>query len=139
MQIKLFDGLIEGLSIKDAALAAGYSPTNATSALYSQLKSKALASKMGEYIKQLPTARRNLALMRLPRLSKIEETILEKAEGDPEYALRASKTIEREYKIAGILQDEVHGPATVQIQTLNVIQQALQVHYTDTTEVIDAK
>jgi len=131
MQTALFDGLVDGLSIKDAALKAGYSPIHATSCLYSQLRSPSFAAKMAEYIKSAPAARRNLALLRLPRLSKIEDNILAKAEADPEYAIKASKTVEREYRLAGLLQDEQARPQVVQIGTINVIQQALSVLYDD--------
>jgi len=131
MESAFIDGLTNGLPIKTAALNAGYSQNVAESAIYTKLRSPSFASKVGEYLKTVPTARKQLALLRIPDLLDIERNILDVAKADPEYALKASKTIEREYRLAGLLQDEQARPQVVQIGTINVIQQALSVLYDD--------
>ena len=106
-----------GLPIQDAGRKAGYSESYVTSGLYQKLQNPAFQDKLAAFVDSFPEYRRNLAKLRLTQASRIEQKIYDKALNDTEFATRSvvAKTLERDYKIAGLLQDDAARPVMVQV------------------------
>ena len=106
-----------GLPIQDAGRKAGYSESYVTSGLYQKLQNPAFQDKLAAFVDSFPEYRRNLAKLRLTQASRIEQKIYDKALNDTEFATRpvVSKTMEREYRLTGLLQDDHAKPVMVQI------------------------
>jgi len=116
-EIRFLEYLGAGLPHQEAGLKAGYSQTYIVSGLYQKLQSPTFQDKLAHFVADFPEYRRNLARLRLAQAGKIEQNIYDKALNDVEFATRpvVAKTLERDYKIAGLLHDESTKPVMVTV------------------------
>jgi len=116
-ETRFLENLALGYSIRKAGTKAGYSQSYADSTLSRRLLDPKFIAKMQAYCDKMPEARQVLAKLRLGKVARIEEQILDKALTCDDYATRpvVSKTMEREYKLTGLLQDDHAKPVMVQI------------------------
>ena len=131
-ETRFIEYLALGLSPLKAGLKAGYAESYARSTLYQKFNNPNFISKIQKYADKLPETRTTLAKLRLPKLHKIEEKFYDKCENDPELFARYSKIAERDYKLAGLLKEQVQTqilvPVQVAIQVQNVLDDQQKVH-----------
>jgi len=121
-EIKFIEFLGIGLEPVQAAIKAGYSKNYAYCHAKRKLNSPTFIAKVAKYAEKLPESRTTLAKLRLPKLYHIEDKFLARCEDEPELYARYAKISEREYKLAGLLKDEVNIQAIVPIQVAIQIQ-----------------
>jgi len=116
-ETKFLENLAIGLNVTEAGLKAGYSESYAKTDIRRKLVSPRFLAKLQAYCDTFPDQRRTLAKLRLPLHARIEDKIINKALEDVEFATRpvVAKTLERDYRIAGLLQDESAKPIMVQV------------------------
>ena len=104
--------LYEGMSIRQAAITAGYTQTHASSNIYRDIKTKPFQDRIQEY------ATTN-DILALPRICKIEDHVLKYLEKVPLDISKFKDTIKQKKQVAGILK-----PATQEVkhQTINIGQ-----------------
>ena len=125
---RFIEYLALGIPLRDAGLKAGYSPTYCSGTLPRKLHSPNFIKKIQAYCDDYPKYRTTLAKLRLAKVFQIEENILNKALTDTDYAVTpgVSKTVEREYKLTGLLQEPGTTQVLVPIQVSIDIQGSLE-------------
>jgi len=121
-EIAFIENLAIGLEPVKAMINAGYTPGYARSYAKRKLNDPKFISRLAHHVEKFPEHRTTLAKARLPKLYSIEAKFLDKCEDDPELYARYSKLSEREYKLAGLLKDEVTIQAVVPVQVAIQIQ-----------------
>ena len=136
---RFIQNLALGMNIKEAALNAGYSKSTANSSVYQKFYSPNFLNKLQEYVKSIPEARAELAKVRLPKLFQLEDKFYQKCSKDPELYAKYSKISERDYKLAGLLKEEVKAqvivPIQVAVQLQNVLSEQQNVSQVDSDTV----
>ena len=133
-EIKFIEHLALGYEPVEAAIKAGYTKGYATCHAKRKLFSPNFIAKVQAYADKIPGTRSTLAKLRLPKLFDIEEQFFEQCKTDPKLYAKYSKVSEREYKLSGLLKDEVQAqiliPVNVAVQVQNTIndQQATNVN-----------
>ena len=126
-ETKFMEYLALGMNITEAGLKAGYSQSYSKTDIRRKLNSPRFISKLAEFADQQPETRTTLAKLRLPKLYNLEDKFFDKCEDDPELYARYSKISEREYKLAGLMTQDVQAqiivPVSVAIQVQNHLQQ----------------
>ena len=135
-QEKFVENIALGYGIREAALRAGYSKSSCRSYAYLLLQKPHVVEIMREYSKRIPEARQRLAAVRLLRVVKIEDKLLKKAEKDPELVAKYPKIVEREYKLAGLLNEETQqAQQIINVKELKVVRSALRDMISETIDV----
>jgi len=119
-----------GKKYQEAGRIAGFAEsTLKTGSFYKKCKSPYISTLIDYIADSYPDKRRQMAKIRLSRAVEIENNIYEKAEQDTEFAVNSvvAKTLERDYKLAGLLHD--FSPAQVLVPIQVAIQ--IQTHIED--------
>jgi len=121
-EIAFIENLAIGLEPVKAMINAGYTPGYARSYAKRKLNDPQFISRLAHHVEKFPEHRTTLAKTRLPKLYSIEAKFLDKCENDPELYAKYSKLSEREYKLAGLLKEEVNIQAIIPVQVAIQIQ-----------------
>jgi len=114
-----------GKKYQEAGRIAGFAEsTLKTGYFYKKCKSPYISTLIDHIADSYPDKRRQMAKVRLARAVEIENNIYEKAEQDTEFAINptVAKTLERDYKLAGLLHDFSPSQVLVPIQVAIQIQ-----------------
>jgi len=125
-ELALIQNLSEGQCMRTAAINAGYSESTANGTIYSKMSSPAFVKRLSEAVQHMPDARIAIAKARIPRLVKIEEKAIQLLQDDPELALKYPKSVEREYKLAGLLSDAPQAQVNVTVNVASFAAQLLE-------------
>jgi len=114
-----------GMPNTQAGLKAGFAKTYVyTGQFANKCSSPYITSIIDHIADQYPDHRRRMAKIRLKRAAYIENTIYDRAEKDIDFAINptVAKTLERDYKLAGLLHDFSPSQVLVPIQVAIQIQ-----------------
>ena len=128
-----------GYTPTEAGLKAGYAESYAKTDIRRKLTSPNFIAKLQKFADKMPEARTTLAKLRLPMLYDLEEKFYQKCENDPVLLAKYGKVAERDYKLAGLLKEDVKAqilvPVNVAIQVQDVLQAQQPPLHVDTVEV----
>jgi hypothetical protein len=108
-------------TIKEAALAAGYSESSAESTVYTKMKSSKFQDKVREYAKEHD-------LLNIPRILSIEDKVLSHLEDNPLDIGKFKDTIKQKKTIAGLLKQEDQGTKTILVNVKYLQNMMLNAH-----------
>ena len=120
---KLIQYICIGLPTTEAALKAGYSLSYSKTAVRRKFNSKRFMSKLASAVDDFPDQRKTLAKAQLKKVSRIDDKILDNALVNDDTLLHptVSKTVDRIYRMTGLLADESKSVALIQVN-LNLLQ-----------------
>ncbi len=114
-----------GLAPIPAAIKAGYSENYAQSAIKAKLNNPLFISRLAKYADKLPETRTTLAKLRLSKLYDLEDKFYDLCQDDPELYAKHNKVAERDYKLAGLLKEEVSVQILIPVQVAIQVQSAM--------------
>ena len=114
-----------GLPTTAAAIKAGYSEKHAKTSVRRKFNSKRFMAKLADAVEDFPNQRKTIAKAQLKKVSRIDDKILDKALSDDDVLMHSnvSKTVDRIYKLTGLLHDDSVSVQNIQIN-LNMLQEA---------------
>jgi Arc/MetJ family transcription regulator len=119
MEEKFIRNLFLYRTVYEAAIKAGYSETTARASIYTKIKDERFKNKLREYAISND-------LLSLPKISYIEEQVLNHLVKNPLDAPKHARMLREKKQIAGILgQDVAPAPQVINIATIEKIQIAI--------------
>jgi hypothetical protein len=120
---KFLEYICIGLPVEEAALKAGYSESYSKTSIRCKFNNPNFISKLADAVEHNPERRKILARAQLSKVNRIDEKILDKALSNDDVLMHSnvSKTVDRIYKLTGLLQDDSVTVQAVQIN-LNMLQ-----------------
>jgi hypothetical protein len=112
-----------GIPTTEAAIKAGYSEKHAKTSVRRKFNSKRFMAKLADAVDDFPDQRKTIAKAQLKKVARIDDKILDKALTNDDVLMHSnvSKTVDRIYKLTGLLQDDSVTVQAVQIN-LNMLQ-----------------
>ena len=124
-ELAYIENLAIGLDPVPAMINAGYTKRYAQCYAKRKLNNPNFISRLAKYVEKFPEHRATLAKTRLPKLFSLENDFYEKCQDDPELYAKYSKISERDYKLAGLLKDEIQVQAIVPVNIAIQVQTAI--------------
>ena len=120
---KFLEYICIGLPMEEAALKAGYSQSYSKTSIRLKFNNPNFLSKLAAAVEDFPDQRKILAKQQLKKVSRIDDKILDKALTNDDVLLHTnvSKTVDRIYRLTGLLQDDSKSVALIQVN-LNLLQ-----------------
>jgi len=111
-------------NMKTAALSAGYRQSYAESGIQKTMRdSPILRERIEKITSVMPEKYKTLCRMRLPDVAEVEGGVIKLMKDDPEMAMKHPQVLKQMKQAAGVLVDETIPAPTINIKTLQILQQ----------------